>query len=284
MISVKLQRRRAVTADRQQIADLMAVEAYSHRHLDWKTPLQWLGQPPYWVLEEDDQIGAALACPPDPDAIAWIRLFTYAPYLSASSAWSPLWEAARADLLGLGGVTVAAIAMQRWFDQLLLEGGFRLAQYIVLLEWNAEPVADSPRLSEFTIRPMTEADLPQVVAIDSEAFEPLWQISIPALNRAYSQAVYAAVIENASSMVGYQLSTWSPNGAHLARLAVRPQVQGRGIGTELIHDLLVHMQRGGAERITVNTQGNNHASLALYQKLGFHRTGEQYPVYTIRVE
>jgi RimJ/RimL family protein N-acetyltransferase len=37
-------------------------------------------------------------------------------------------------------------------------------------------------------------------------------------------------------------------------------------------------------RITVNTQSNNTASLALYEKIGFHRAGEQYPVYIYRVE
>ena len=131
---------------------------------------------------------------------------------------------------------------------------------------------------------MSEADLPQVVAVDSAAFEPLWQISLPALSKAYSQAVYAAVLENSSGMVGYQLSTWSPYGAHLARLAVYPAEQGHGIGAALINDLLIHMQAAGAARITVNTQRDNTASLALYQKLGFHRTGEQYPVYTNRVE
>ena len=134
MISENLQVRRAVTADQQQIADLMFFETYVHRHLDWRTPLEWLGQSPYWVLEEDGRLQAALACPPDPDPSAWIRLFTYASHLSAASAWSPLWKAVRRDLVQRGGATVAVIAMQRWFDQLLLDSGFTLAQYIVLLE------------------------------------------------------------------------------------------------------------------------------------------------------
>jgi len=39
------------------------------------------------------------------------------------------------------------------------------------------------------------------------------------------------------------------------------------------------MRRRGADLITVNTQNNNHSSLALYQKMGFFRTGEEYPVF-----
>jgi len=33
----------------------------------------------------------------------------------------------------------------------------------------------------------------------------------------------------------------------------------------------------------VNTQSDNDVSLSLYQKMGFIRTGEEYPVYTSEV-
>jgi RimJ/RimL family protein N-acetyltransferase len=32
-------------------------------------------------------------------------------------------------------------------------------------------------------------------------------------------------------------------------------------------------------RLTVNTQDNNHISIKLYEKAGFVRTGDAYPVY-----
>ena len=276
--------RPAVSADHQQIADLISFETHVHRHLDWRTPLEWLGYSPYWVLEENERVVAALACPPDPDSIAWIRLFVYAPHLSGPSGWLPLWTAVRGELAERGHMTVAAISMQRWFDPLLIENGFVLEHHIILLEWSEQPVTPFSVPAGFAIRRMTFDDLTHVVEVDASAFAPLWQNSLPALSKAFSQAVYASVIEDASGMVGYQLSTWSPLGAHLARLAVRPEVQGRGLGAALVNDLIARMQNGGATRITVNTQGNNAASLALYQRLGFRRTGEQYPVYTIEVE
>jgi ribosomal protein S18 acetylase RimI-like enzyme len=276
--------RPAVSSDYQQIADLIFFEGHVHRHLDWRTPLEWLGYSPYWVLEENGRVVAALACPPDPDSIAWIRLFVYASHLSGSSVWSPLWTAARRELAQRGRMTAAAIAMERWMDSLLIENGFGLAHHIVLLEWNDRPVMPLSIPAGYFIRTMKSDDLPRVVEVDASAFDLLWQNSLPALSKAFSQAVYASVIERDSDMVGYQLSTWSPLGAHLARLAVRPQAQGIGLGTALVNDLIIHMQNGGARHITVNTQGNNNVSLALYQKLGFRRTGEQYPVYTIRVE
>ncbi len=284
MISVNLQVRPAVVADEQKIAALIFLETHVHRHLDWRTPLEWLGHSPYFLLEENGKLSAALACPPDPDSIAWIRLFVQASHHSELSAWAPLWKATLRQLAGRGKTTVAAIATQRWFELLLLAGGFILTQRIVLLEWNEKAFTPSKLPSGISIRRMTLHDLPVVVDVDAAAFEPLWRNSLDALTKAYSQAVYATVAEDANGIIGYQLSTGNPPGAHLARLAVRPDAQGRGIGAALVSDLILRIRQSGGTRITVNTQSDNSTSLALYQRLGFQRTGEQYPVYTFQVE
>lgn len=280
-----LQVRQAVSADQPKIADLIFFEQRVHRHLDWCGPLEWLGFSPYFVTEENGRLTSALACPTDPDTIAWIRLFAHASHLSGPSAWSPLWEAVRGDLLARGGATVAAIAMQRWFESLLLVSGFTLCQHIVLLEWLEQSILPASPPAGILIREMSVDDLPRVVEVDSAAFEPLWHNSLSALSKAFSQAVYATVAENASGVIGYQLSTGNPLGAHLARLAVRPEAQGRGLGAALVRDLILSLNgRNSLSHITVNTQGNNAASLALYQRLGFRRTGEQYSVYTYQVQ
>ncbi len=275
--------RPATPSDQQKIADLIFFESHVHRHLDWRTPLDWLGYSPYWVVEEGRQITGALACPTDPDSIAWIRLFAYASHLSRQSAWPPLWEAARRQLAEQGGATAAAIATQHWFEQTLLEDHFDLAAYIVLLQWEAGPEQEAALPSPVDLRDMTSRDLPRVAEVDGAAFEPLWRNSLAALTKAHQQASYATVAEDASGIVGYQISTGGSFGAHLARLAVLPEMQGRSIGAALVSDLISHMRRGGGMKVTVNTQNNNTASLALYSRLGFHRTGEEYPVYTLRV-
>ncbi len=275
--------RPAASSDQQKIADLIFFESHVHRHLDWRTPLDWLGFSPYWVFEEGRQITAALACPPDPDSIAWIRLFAHASHLSPDSAWLPLWQAARRQLADQGGATVAAIATQRWFDELLVENDFDLTRHIVLLQWDAGPEQWAVPESPARIREMTPRDLARVAEVDGQAFDPLWRNSLAALTKAYEQSSYASVAEDSSGIVGYQISTGGSFGAHLARLAVVPRVQGRGIGAALVGELIYHMRRGGGSKVTVNTQDNNSASLSLYSRLGFRRTGEEYPVYTFEV-
>jgi ribosomal-protein-alanine N-acetyltransferase len=279
MISVSQQVRPAESADQQQIASLMFFEAHMHRHLDWRTPLEWLGSSHYWVADDHGRITAALACPQDPPGVAWIRLFAYNSYLSGSEVWSPLWIAARAEIARMGGARVAAIAVKSWFQNILHSSGFEKLQNIVMLEWKSRLLDACPLPHGVNIRPMCADDLPAVTETDAAAFESLWHNSRDALEKAYKQSVCATVAETNGGVIGYQLSTGNPLGAHLARLAVRPEAQGRGVGAALVNDLILCLRPRNLVRLSVNTQADNAASLALYRKIGFVHTGEQYPVY-----
>ncbi|MEN4100464.1 MAG: hypothetical protein ROW52_11115, partial [Anaerolineaceae bacterium] len=67
--------RPATRQDRSLITSLLKYETMSHCHLDWRTPLDWLGSQPFWLIERNQRPLAALACPPDPPEIAWVRFF-----------------------------------------------------------------------------------------------------------------------------------------------------------------------------------------------------------------
>jgi ribosomal protein S18 acetylase RimI-like enzyme len=172
--------------------------------------------------------------------------------------------------------------MQSWFQQALATTGFENRQQIVMLEWHDLPWVPSG-VKGIRIRKMTEADLSQVVETDNAAFDPLWHNSIETLQLAFSQALFATVAENASGIFGYQMTTGHGQRAHLARLAVHPNVQGRGVGRALLSDLFTKVTQHGIVRLSVNTQSDNATSLSLYRKMGFQRTGEEYPVYTFDV-
>jgi ribosomal protein S18 acetylase RimI-like enzyme len=245
--------------------------------------LDWIGSPPFFVLENQGQIVSALACPPDPPSVAWVRLFVNSGKLSLGESWQMLWEAAHLDLAHKDGFTVAAIVLQDWYHSLLINSGFFSRQSIVMLERDQQAPVDIILPVGFSIRGMYQYDLPAVAEVDAAAFEPLWQNSLPSLERAYPQAVLATVVEADGQVLGYQLSTRNPLGAHLARLAVRPELQGRGIGRALVADLIQQAQRRSMYHLTVNTQSDNSASLALYKKIGFQETGERYPVYQFQV-
>ncbi|MGE5464099.1 MAG: N-acetyltransferase family protein, partial [Syntrophothermus sp.] len=245
-------------------------------------PLEWLGDPFYWALEEGRQITAALACPTEVDGIAWVRLFLYTGRWSPEDAWSRIWPTARETIGRAGGATVAAIVMQPWFQKVLEENNFENRQQIVMLEWRYRPWTSS-KADGVRIRRMTEADIPAIETTDHAAFTPLWHNSLDTLQRAFSQSLYATVAETERGVIGYQLTTGHGQRAHLARLAVHPAMQGQGVGRALLSDLYAYLMRIGTIRLSVNTQSDNNVSLSLYKSMGFNRTGEEYPVYTFEV-
>jgi ribosomal protein S18 acetylase RimI-like enzyme len=275
--------RPATSVDRHRISELIYSAPYLHRHLDWRPPLDWIGQRPFLVVEDEGRILGALACPRDPQPIAWIRLFSSGPPLSEQEAWHSLWARARTELAADGGAMAAAIATQHWIEPLLVDHGFSRLDEIVVLSCDVRQAHAIPEPAGVTIAPMVSGDLQEVAQTDAAAFGPLWRNSLEALNRAFLQASYASLARSGSRVLGYQLSTASPLGTHLARLAVRPEAQRHGLAAALVGDLISHIGNSGPAHLTVNTQARNAASLALYRKLDFELTGERYPVYALDV-
>jgi len=274
--------REATPNDLRRLANLIHFEAYVHSHLDYRPPLDWMGRAPFLIVEQNKPITAALACPPDPPQVAWLRLFAASGRGHLANAWTLVWEEARARLGEIRTpLWTAAIPMQTWFEDLLLTSHFKLSHRIVTLHWEPDSLPPITAPADTLIRPMTLDDLERVERVDITAFPPIWQHSRAYLELAFRQAAIASVAETGGRIVGYQISTATPLGGHLARLAVEPQRQGHGIGHALLHDVLAQFMRRGARAVTVNTQTNNHASLAVYQKMGFTRTSEEYPVYQI---
>lgn len=268
--------------DHQKLSNLIFFETRLHRHLDWRSPLDWLGAPFYWALDDGRQITAALACPVEVPGIAWMRLFVHSGAWSAENAWNLIWQTARDEIAQAGGARVAVIAMQPWLRQILGASGFKNIQQIVMLEWQYQPWAGGEPQGVH-IRRMTEADLPAVTRTDAASFDPLWQNSLETLQKAFAQSLIATVAENADGVIGYQLSTGGGQRAHLARLAVHKTMQGHGVGRALLGDLFARLVNDSIFKLSVNTQSDNAVSLSLYQKMGFYRTGEQYPVYVFDV-
>jgi ribosomal protein S18 acetylase RimI-like enzyme len=271
--------REAVEEDRQKISNMLHFELRIHRHLDWRTPLEWLGSSPFIVGEVQGRLVGALACPVDPEGVAWLQFFVASTSHPVADIWHLLWSKALSMLETQPGLILAAIPMHEWLVTLLKQDGFSFANEIVVLQWAYDQPLERVEGLPFMIRPMQPEELEQVWRVDAQAFKVLWQNSLPSLELAFKQSSIATVAEDETGIIGYQISTTSTMGGHLARLAVLPAYQGRRIGFALGIDLLRQFVFRGIFHVTVNTQADNPASLHLYEKVGFQLTGERYPVY-----
>ena len=72
--------------------------------------------------------------------------------------------------------------------------------------------------------------------------------------------------------------------AHINNLAVRPELRGRGLGTQLLDSIVNEARHLGAASLTLEVRRSNIAAQRLYAKSGFHEAGVRKNYYTQPVE
>ena len=249
-----------------------------HRHLDWQGVLDWIPFNPFLLMQSEYRLQAILACPPDSKKIAWIRCYACEKKYDLSATWETLFYEAL-NLTQMAGASLYSVGLNDWFAKLLDQSGFTNFQNIVVLQWNEKMPAFQSFNASWLIRPMEEVDLDQVAELDRLAFEPIWVNPPDKVRLAYFQAEHASVVEMDNRIIGYEMTTANHISAHLARIAIHPDLQHQHIGSSLITDMFKYFIHKGISLISVNTQSTNSASLALYKSLGFDFTGESFPVF-----
>jgi len=272
--------RPAAPEDKTELMHLLQHAPYLHRHLDWHHPLDWLGSQAYWLAQDEYGIQAILACPASPPDIAWIRLFAVARPHRPAQYWQSLFNQALQSAPPRP-ITFALLALQEWAEDLASASGFHHHQDIVVLRWE-QPLQQPhiPLPAGVHLRPLQAGDLSAVAEVDRTTFEPLWQNPLDALELAWQSSSYSTVLEYDGQIIAYQISTTHTLNAHLARLAVDTRWQRHGLARALVVDMFNHFTAENIWQITVNTQSDNRSSLALYEQVGFVRTGETFPVFT----
>ena len=195
MVEIDLNIHKALQSDRSRLANLIHFGSHIHQHLDWKSPLDWIGAQPYLIMEKDSGLVAALACPPELPDLSWIRLFAVGPHIPVEKAWKILWDQTRAELTHTGNICVAALSLQGWFNTILDESDFMHTDNVIVLMCDSSNSIPMPKSKNLSIRPMIPEDLDVVVEIDNTAFEWEWRNSKESLELAYQQSNLATVAE-----------------------------------------------------------------------------------------
>ncbi len=273
--------RQANDRDAGTIVKLVSDAAFIHRHLDWTPLLDWINFSPFLLFENDDVLTGLLACPQDPVDITWIKCFACDQHSNAVTVFKPMLDKIINENL-INTDFLFALGLQDWFIKLLEANHFVEFQKVVVL---SHEIKLNPLLPPVTalVRPMDLGDVEEIALLDRKSFESLWVISPQALKLAYLQSAHASVVEFDGKLIGYELSTASGSSAHLARIAVHPDHQHENIASNLVHNMISYFHRNNIFSITVNTQQENRSSQALYRKMGFNLTGEQYPIYQLRL-
>jgi len=134
-----------------------------------------------------------------------------------------------------------------------------------------------PPPTEPDIRPMTAADLDEVLVIEQASFRTPWKREHfeSELSGRHSFPFVAAA---GGRVVGYVCLMSLFEEAQILDIAVAPDQRGRGIARSLLEHACAVARTKQAEYMALEVRESSHAAIALYLRSGFRRTGVR-PAY-----
>lgn len=268
----------------QSIRDLLFHSVHVHIHLDWLDADQWLetGESLVQLAWLRGRLVGIVALSLPLHDSTWLRIAATADHIDPESVLRPLWSALLPELRALHVQTVGLLAITPWIAHYAPMLDFQYQEEIITLARSSDDMPP-PQANRPYIRVAEPHDLTQLAVLDHAAFTPPWQMSYSDMRQAYRMASSCTVATLNERILGFQISTFFFDGAHLARLAVHPTAQGKGIGSALLRDLLERYRRRGITITTVNTQASNNLSRRLYQRFHFQPNGYDLPFWSAQL-
>jgi ribosomal-protein-alanine N-acetyltransferase len=127
------------------------------------------------------------------------------------------------------------------------------------------------------VRPMTERDLDQVVAIEAAAQPNPWSEKIFRDELAAPDRAYLVIEER--DLAGFGGAMVVDGDAHITNLLVKPDHRRRGVGTRLMTALIEAALEMGAANLTLEVRSRNEDARSLYSHFGLAPVGVRQGYY-----
>jgi len=129
--------------------------------------------------------------------------------------------------------------------------------------------------------PMDERHLPQVMAIEQQAYTHPWTEGIfrDCLRVGYSAWVVA---NSHGEVLAYALMTMAVGEAHVLNLCTAPQQQRQGLAGFLLKHLMMVARAASVTTLLLEVRVSNLAAQQLYAGFGFNKIGQRrgyYPAF-----
>ena len=142
-------------------------------------------------------------------------------------------------------------------------------------------MATAPELfaasAEAAIRPMRDADVLAVVAIERAAYQFPWSEGI--FRDCLRVGYVCRVVVAGAEVLGYGVMSVGAGEAHILNLCVAEGQRCRGLGRQLLHSLLECAGSAGAAEAFLEVRPSNTAAIRLYLALGFEQVGMRRGYY-----
>ena len=129
-----------------------------------------------------------------------------------------------------------------------------------------------------TVRPVRMADLNAIAELEKAAFQDFWPAEMLACEIEHPRAILLLALRDGRP-VGYAAFRHAAGEAELLRLAVRPEERRRGVARALFIEGAGRLQEEGLQVCFLEVRLDNAPAIALYESLGFTRTGRRRGYY-----
>ncbi len=143
-------------------------------------------------------------------------------------------------------------------------------------------MSSNPKPARYTARldfsAMTVQDIDEVVRVENDAYPFPWTRGnfLDSLASRYQAWV---VREAGGRLAGYFLLMPAVDEVHLLNITVRPDLQGQGIGRQLLDKITSMAQALGTDSVLLEVRPSNQHALAVYRHAGFHEIGQRKSYY-----
>jgi len=126
-------------------------------------------------------------------------------------------------------------------------------------------------------RPMGEADIAAVMAIESRAYDYPWTEGIFRDCLRISYCCRMCMEDN--DIAGYAIMSVGAGESHILNICVNPESRRRGIGRSLLTHMLELARAHEADIAVLEVRVSNHIAIKLYQDMGFNEVGVRKAYY-----
>lgn len=129
-----------------------------------------------------------------------------------------------------------------------------------------------PQTAEITVRDMTLDDIPAVGLLEHRLFPiDAWPVQMFLDELSQPETRRYLVAEGGDGIVGYAGLMCIEPIADVQTIAVVPEYEGRGIGSDLLTRLIGEARRRGAADVLLEVRADNPRAQQLYLRFGFEQ-------------
>ena len=127
------------------------------------------------------------------------------------------------------------------------------------------------KLQNAEIRPMVDADIAEILAIEQSAYTHPWTEIL--FGDCLRVGYCCWVMERRGAIIGYGIISVGAGECHVLNLCVKPEMQRNGYGSAMLEHLLDIARSHNVEIVFLEVRPSNRSAIRLYEKAGFNEVG-----------